>query len=126
MLQFTCLLLIVMLMLQVSRACGGNNDEQELAAARQQSDEYFANAFGYTSSNPWDSAYYQSSAPGKLENDFIIYLCKYFEIIKRAFTKCSLTFLSFLFLEYFSSLQSRSPIIRSRVHPFNKYFVTSK
>ncbi|EFX72898.1 hypothetical protein DAPPUDRAFT_325654 [Daphnia pulex] len=87
MLKFTCLLIVV-LMLQVSRACGGNNEEQQLAAARQQSDEYFANAFGYTS-NPWDSAYYHPSAP-----------------------------------EYFSSLQGRSPVIRSRIHPFNKYFVT--
>jgi hypothetical protein len=67
MLKLTCLLLIVALMLQVSRAWDeGNNEDEQLAAARQQSDEYFANAFGYTSSNPWDSAYYQSSAPGKL------------------------------------------------------------
>lgn len=66
MLKFTCLLLIVALMLQVSQAWdeGYNNEEEQLAAARQQSDEYFANAFGYTS-NPWDSAYYQPSAPGK-------------------------------------------------------------
>jgi hypothetical protein len=65
MLKFTCLL-IVALMLQVSQAWdeGNNNEEEQLAAARQQSDEYFANAFGYTSSNPWDSAYYQPSAPG--------------------------------------------------------------
>jgi hypothetical protein len=65
MLKFTCLLIVV-LMLQVSCACGGKNEEEQLAAARQQSDEYFANAFGYTSSNPWDSAYYQPNAPGKL------------------------------------------------------------
>jgi hypothetical protein len=63
MLRVTCVLTVV-LMLQASRACGGNNEEEQLAAARQQSDEYFANAFGYTS-NPWDSAYYQPSAPGK-------------------------------------------------------------
>jgi hypothetical protein len=63
MLKFTCFL-IVTLMLQVSQAWDdGNNEEEQLAAARQQSDEYFANAFGYTS-NPWDSAYYQPSAPG--------------------------------------------------------------
>jgi hypothetical protein len=48
-------------MLQASRACDGNNEEEQLAAARQQSDEYFANAYGYTSS-PWGSAYYQPSA----------------------------------------------------------------
>lgn len=46
MLKITCLLLIVALMLQVSRAWDeGNNEEEQLAAARQQSDEYFANAF---------------------------------------------------------------------------------
>jgi hypothetical protein len=59
MLKIICLLLIVALMLQVSRAWDeGNNEEEQLAAARQQSDEYFANAFRYTSINPWDSAYY--------------------------------------------------------------------
>jgi hypothetical protein len=63
MLKITCLLLIVALMLQVSRACGGKHEEEQLAANLQQSDEYFANAFGYTS-NPWDSAYYQPSASG--------------------------------------------------------------
>jgi hypothetical protein len=33
MLKFTCLLLIVALMLQVSRACGGKHEEEQLAAA---------------------------------------------------------------------------------------------
>jgi hypothetical protein len=66
MLKVTCLLTVVLMLLQFSRACEDNHDEEEqLAAARQQSDEYFANAFGYTS-NPWDSAYYQPSAPGKI------------------------------------------------------------
>ncbi len=52
------------MLLQVSRACEDNHDEEEqLAAARQQSDEYFANAFGYTF-KPWGSAYYQPSVPG--------------------------------------------------------------
>ncbi|EFX72897.1 hypothetical protein DAPPUDRAFT_325653 [Daphnia pulex] len=54
-------LLSVVLMLQVCRACDGNNEEQQLAAARQQSDEYFANAYGFNPS-PWGSAYYQPSA----------------------------------------------------------------
>jgi hypothetical protein len=60
-------LLSVVLMLQASRACDGNNEEEQLAAARQQSDEYFANAYGYNPS-PWGSAYYQPSArvPGKI------------------------------------------------------------
>jgi hypothetical protein len=48
-------------MLQASRACDGNNEEEQLAAARQQSDEYFANAYGFNPS-PWGSAYYQPSA----------------------------------------------------------------
>ncbi|XP_046637988.1 uncharacterized protein LOC124316223 isoform X1 [Daphnia pulicaria] len=55
-------LLSVVLMLQVSRACDGNNEEEQLAAARQQSDEYFANAYGFNSNNPWGSPYYQPSA----------------------------------------------------------------
>ncbi|XP_046637995.1 uncharacterized protein LOC124316225 isoform X2 [Daphnia pulicaria] len=49
----------------ISRACGGKHEEEQLAAARQQSDEYFANAYGYTP-NPWDSSYYQ---PNSQEND---------------------------------------------------------
>ncbi len=76
MLKITCLLLIVALMLQVSRACGGKREEEQLAAARQQSDEYFANAFGYTS-NPWDSAYYQPSAPGINLIEIPFYVCKF-------------------------------------------------
>jgi hypothetical protein len=56
------LLLSVVLMLQASRACDGQNEEEQLVAARQQSDEYFANAYGFTSNNPWGSAYYQPSA----------------------------------------------------------------
>jgi hypothetical protein len=65
MLKLTCLLLIVALMLQVSRACDDNSEERQLAAARQQSDEYFANAYGYIP-NPWDSSsYYQPNTPGK-------------------------------------------------------------
>ncbi|XP_046459011.1 uncharacterized protein LOC124205602 [Daphnia pulex] len=55
-------LLSVVLMLQVCRACDGNNEEEQLAAARQQSDEYFANAYGFNSNNPWSSPYYQPSA----------------------------------------------------------------
>jgi hypothetical protein len=49
-------------MLQACRACSGNNEEEQLMAARQQSDEYFANAYGFTSNNPWSSPYYQPSA----------------------------------------------------------------
>ena len=65
------LLLSVVLMLQASRACDGQNEEEQLVAARQQSDEYFANAFGFNP-NPWGSAYYQPSArvPGKNGNKF--------------------------------------------------------
>ncbi|XP_046637991.1 uncharacterized protein LOC124316223 isoform X3 [Daphnia pulicaria] len=61
-------LLSVVLMLQVSRACDKSNEEEQLAAARQQSDEYFANAYGFNSNNPWSSPYYQPSArvPGYL------------------------------------------------------------
>jgi hypothetical protein len=55
------LLLSVVLMLQASRACDGQNEEEQLVAARQQSDEYFANAYGFNP-NPWGSAYYQPSA----------------------------------------------------------------
>jgi hypothetical protein len=76
MLKVTCVLTVVF-MLQVSRACGGNNEEEQLAAARQQSDEYFANAYGYTS-NPWDSAYYQPSASGiNLIIEIPFYVCKF-------------------------------------------------
>jgi hypothetical protein len=62
------LLLSVVLMLQASRACDGQNEEEQLVAARQQSDEYFANAYGFNP-NPWGSAYYQPSArvPGNLK-----------------------------------------------------------
>jgi hypothetical protein len=80
MLKFTCLL-IVALMLQVSQALDENNEEEQLAAARQQSDEYFANAFGYTS-NPWDSAYYQPSAPGNDNTIMSFDLCKYLSVLK--------------------------------------------
>ena len=49
-------------MLQASRACNDQNEEEQLVAARQQqSDEYFANAYGFNP-NPWGSAYYQPSA----------------------------------------------------------------
>jgi hypothetical protein len=60
-------LLSVVLMLQACRACDGNNEEEQLAAARQQSDEYFANAYGFNTNTPWSSPYYQPSArvPGK-------------------------------------------------------------
>lgn len=59
---FYVVVLSVVLTLQASRACDGNsNEEEQLAAARQQSDEYFANAYGFNPS-PWGSAYYQPSA----------------------------------------------------------------
>lgn len=76
MLKVTCYLLtVVLILLQVSRACQDNHDEEEqLAAARQQSDEYFAQAFGYTS-NPWGSAYYQPSVPGNSKRN-LKYLCE--------------------------------------------------
>ncbi len=66
---FYVVVLSVVLTLQASRACDGNsNEEEQLAAARQQSDEYFANAYGFNpNNNPWSSPYYQPSArvPGK-------------------------------------------------------------
>ncbi|KAI9559208.1 hypothetical protein GHT06_015997 [Daphnia sinensis] len=49
------LLLTVVLTFQAGRACDGNNEAEQLAAARQESDEYFANAYGFDS-------YYQPSA----------------------------------------------------------------
>jgi hypothetical protein len=77
MLKFTCLLFIAALMLQVSQGWDeGNNEEEQLAVATQQSDEYFAKAFGYTS-NPWDSAYYQPSAPGINLIEIPFYVCKF-------------------------------------------------
>ena len=72
MLKFFCLLAIV-LMFQVSRACVGHNEEEQLAAVRQQSDEYFSSAYGYTP-NPWGSAYYQPSVPGKYIINSIIFV----------------------------------------------------
>jgi hypothetical protein len=127
MLKFICLL-IVALMLQVSRAWDeSNSEEEQLAAARQQSDEYFANAYGYTP-NPWDSSYYQPNSQGKyskkIQNVSVKYLRK--EILYNPSNICLYTFLPIVFLEYFSSLQSQSPFTRTNVYPFDKYFVTSE
>jgi hypothetical protein len=55
-------LLSVVLMLQACRACDGQNEEEQLAAARQQSDEYFANAYGFNPNSWGSAAYYQPSA----------------------------------------------------------------
>jgi hypothetical protein len=65
-------------MLQVSRACDKSNEEEQLAAARQQSDEYFANAYGFNSNNPWSSPYYQPSArvPGKIRKKKTVFSSK--------------------------------------------------
>jgi hypothetical protein len=76
-----CLVILsaVALMLQVSSACNGQNDDQteQLEASRQlQSDEYFANAFGYTPET-WDALSYRPSnayyaqAPGNYKFNFI-------------------------------------------------------
>jgi hypothetical protein len=117
MLKFSCLLTIV-LMLQVSRACNGHNEEEQLAAARQQSDEYFASAYGYTP-NPWGSAYYQPSVPGKYITNFIIFV-SIFDSINIS------TVLQFK-VEYFSSPQSRSPFTGTNIQTFNKqHSVTSE
>ena len=71
-----CLVILsaVAMMLQVSSACNGQNDEQteQLEASRQlQSDEYFANAFGYTPET-WNDLSYQPSnalySPGNFFN----------------------------------------------------------
>jgi hypothetical protein len=71
-----CLVILsaVALMLQVSSACNGQNDEQteQLEVSRQlQSDEYFANAFGYTP-DTWNALSYQPSnalySPGNFLN----------------------------------------------------------
>ncbi|XP_057368748.1 uncharacterized protein LOC130689828 isoform X3 [Daphnia carinata] len=67
-----CILFSVLLMLQVSRACDGNNEEDQLGSARQQSDDYYANAYGF-SPESWNALYYQSSGvpiteyPGQYE-----------------------------------------------------------
>ncbi|XP_045027802.1 uncharacterized protein LOC116920531 [Daphnia magna] len=57
-----CVLLSVFLMLQVSRACDGSNEEDQLGSARQQSDDYYANAYGFTPET-WNALYYPSSVP---------------------------------------------------------------
>lgn len=57
-----CVLLSVLLMLQVSRACDGSNEEDQLGSARQQSDDYYANAYGFTPET-WNALYYPSSLP---------------------------------------------------------------
>lgn len=54
-----CLLLSVVFLIQVSRACDENNNEQ--LAERRDSIEYLANAYGFAP-NQWDPYYYQSNA----------------------------------------------------------------
>lgn len=53
-----CVVLSVFLMLQVSRACDGNEDQ--LGSTRQQSDDYYANAYGFTPES-WNALYYPSA-----------------------------------------------------------------
>ncbi|KAK4011654.1 hypothetical protein OUZ56_020769 [Daphnia magna] len=53
-----CLILVVVLMSQASRACDDNIEEEELA--RQQSDEYFARAYGFTPET-WNALYHKPS-----------------------------------------------------------------
>lgn len=59
-----CLILLVVLMLQASRACESDNEEELLV--RQQSDEYFAKAYGFTT-DTWNALYNKPSPrlPGK-------------------------------------------------------------
>ncbi|KAI9559205.1 hypothetical protein GHT06_015994 [Daphnia sinensis] len=62
-----CVLLSVLLLLQVSRACDGNDEEDQLGLARQQTDDYYANAYGFTPDS-WNALYHQSSDyPGQYE-----------------------------------------------------------
>ncbi|XP_046638009.1 uncharacterized protein LOC124316235 isoform X2 [Daphnia pulicaria] len=56
------LILCLALMLHVTSACDGPNEQQQLAASRQQSDEYFANAYGFTPET-WSAFSYQPSNP---------------------------------------------------------------
>ena len=72
-----CLVILsaVALMLQVSSACNGQNDEKLDVSRQLQSDEYFANAFGYTPET-WDALSYRPSnayyaqAPGNYKFNF--------------------------------------------------------
>jgi hypothetical protein len=59
-----CLILLVVWMLQASRACEDDNEEELLV--RQQSDEYFAKAYGFTA-DTWNTLYNKPSPrlPGK-------------------------------------------------------------
>ena len=50
--------LLVVSMLQASRACDGDNEEELLA--KQQSEEYFANAYGFTP-DTWNALYNKPS-----------------------------------------------------------------
>ncbi|KAI9559207.1 hypothetical protein GHT06_015996 [Daphnia sinensis] len=52
---------VALMVAQVSRACEEGNEEEQLAAARYQSEEYFANAFGYDPSS-WNALYYPKTA----------------------------------------------------------------
>jgi hypothetical protein len=56
------LILCLALMLHDTSACDGSNEQQQLAASRQQSDEYFANAYGFTPET-WSAFSYQPSNP---------------------------------------------------------------
>ncbi|XP_046459992.1 uncharacterized protein LOC124206306 [Daphnia pulex] len=53
-----CLILLVVWMLQASRACEDDNEEELLV--RQQSDEYFAKAYGFTA-DTWNALYNKPS-----------------------------------------------------------------
>ncbi len=80
-----CLVLsVVLILLQVSRACQqGRNHEGLLAAdSRQQSENYFAYAYGYTP-NLWNSLFYRPSlrfVPATTGN--IVYKLNFLLIIK--------------------------------------------
>jgi hypothetical protein len=78
-----CLVLsVVLILLQVSRACQGRNHEELLAAdSRQQSENYFAYAYGYTP-NLWNSLFYQPSLRFVPAAIGIIYKLNFLIIIK--------------------------------------------
>ncbi len=52
------LILLVILMLQASRACESDNEEELLV--REQSDQYFAKAYGFTT-DTWNALYNKPS-----------------------------------------------------------------
>lgn len=103
------LILLVVWMLQASRACEDDNEEELLV--RQQSDEYFAKAYGFTA-DTWNALYNKPSPrlPGKRK--------------RQAWNNNNNTNFNHLKLDYANTYEGRTPLnkLRPSKNPFKNYF----